>query len=700
MTTRPTPTATGRWAAVLAAAIAATAPADELKTTRVALFSSGVGYFEAAATVEGTASAELKFRVEQINDVLKSLVLRDLDGGTVAAVQYPTRDPVEKTLKSFAVDITGRPTLGELLGQLRGAAVEVRGPNAVAGSVVGVERQKFVADTRQTVERDVLTLLTAEGLRTFVLAEVAGVKLLDPRLEGELRQALETLAASHDSEKKTVVLNFAGAGRRRVLAGYILETPVWKTGYRLVLAADRPPYLQGWAIVENATEQDWTDVRLSLVSGRPISFTMDLYQPLYLSRPVEQPARYEALRAPVYARAREDAKEKAAAPPAAAAPADAPARRSRAEGKDAMFDRADHVVLYGGLGGRGGEWELAQADAAAAGLPAESGVNAAAVAREAGELFEYAIAAPVTLRRQQSAMLPIVTEEISGQKVSIFNPAVHPRHPLNGLRLRNTTGLHLTAGPVTVYEDGVYAGDAKLPDLRKDEERLVAYALDLAVEVEVRQAAAPETVTRRWIADGVLHQRRQLVDEREYHLKNKNPAPRTVLIEQAAGDDWQLVEPPAADERAAGLLRFQTPLKENESRTLKVRLERPLEETVALVRAADDDLGFFLQQTTLSEGMRQALNRLVELRGAVAETQRQIAAAEQEIAAITEEQKRIRENMGVLAQTSDVYRRYEQKFNTQETRIETLREKVTELKTQGQAREAAVRDYLKTLTAE
>lgn len=685
------------WAAVLGWAVAATAAADELKTTRVALFSSGVGYFESAMTVEGTAAADLKFRVEQVNDVLKSLVLRDLDGGTISAVQYPSRDPVEKALKSFAVDITDKPTLGELLRQLRGARVEVKGPSPVAGAVVGVERQSFMTDQKAVIERDVLTLLTPEGLRSFVLAEVSGVKILDARLEGELQKALETLAASHDSEKKTVVLNFTGEGRRRVVAGYILETPVWKTSYRLVLAADRPPYLQGWAIVENATEQDWENVRLSLVSGRPISFTMDLYQPLYLTRPVERLALHESLRAPVYELAMEDKKEKAPAAPAAAAPA----RRGRAAGKDAEGGIGGGRFLRGGGGsGAAGEAELAEADAAAAYDLAGSGVNAAAVAQEAGELFEYAIEAPVSLKRQQSAMLPIVTGEVFGEKVSIYNPATHPKHPLNGLRLKNTTGLHLTQGPVTVFDGGVYAGDAKLPDLRKDEERLVAYALDLSVEVAVKQASTPEPVTRLWIADGVLHLQRQLVDEREYLLKNKNQAPRIVLIEQPVGSDWQLVEPKEADERTASLLRFKTPLKESESRTLKVRLERPLEETVALVNADDDYLAFFLRQTSLSDGMKQALSRLVELRGAVAETRRQITSAEQEIAAIADEQKRIRENMGVLSQTSDVYRRYEQKFNTQETQVETLREKLAVLKTQLQTQEAAIRDYLKTLKAQ
>src|SRR5207244_3560675 len=155
-------------------------------------------------------------------------------------------------------------------------------------------------------EVEMLNVLTDDGLRSFAMNQIQRVKLLDEELAGELRQALEVLAAGHDTQKKTVAIKFDGEGTRKVSVAYILETPVWKTSYRLVLDENEKPFLQGWAIVENTTDEDWSNVRLSLISGRPISFMMDMYQPLYVTRPTIVPELYASLRPQVYGEAMEE----------------------------------------------------------------------------------------------------------------------------------------------------------------------------------------------------------------------------------------------------------------------------------------------------------------------------------------------------------------------------------------------------------
>lgn len=663
--------------------VGASARADELRVTRVALFNSGVGFFECASTIEGTASVELKFRAQQINDVLKSLVLRDLDGGTISTVQYASRDPIEKALKSFGVDITGRPTLGELLDQLRGVPVEVQAPKPVAGLIMGVEKRTTKTE-QGLIHRDVLTLLTDGGLRSFELASLAAVRITDRKIEDELHKALQTLAASHDAEKKSVVLNFLGEGRRRIRVGYLLETPIWKTSYRLVLDDQEKPYLQGWAIVENATEQDWQDVRLSLVSGRPISFIMDLYQPLYVPRPVEELDLYRSLRPPNFEAdlgapaekliERLELRRKAAAP------------RRRGGG---LFGGSGGG--FGGLGGGAGDAEAGMMDLD------DAGVASVATAREAGELFEYRISTPVTLERQHSAMLPIITADIEGHKLSIYNPASHPKHPLNGLKIKNTTGLHLMQGPVTVFDDDMYAGDAKLPDLRVDEERLIAYALDLSTEVHVKARPRPEQVMKIWLLKGTVWQQRKYVDDRLYTVKNKSDAPRTVLIEQPVGQEWKLVLPEKPEERTANMLRFKLEVPAGETKMLPVRLERTGDEGIALTNLDHDRIVLYMRARVISEAVKNALARVVEMQSALATTRRQIEQHNQEAKTIATEQDRIRRNMQVLSKNSDVYRRYERKFDTQENRIEDLREEIAALVKQENEQRRALDEFLQSL---
>src|SRR5690606_13842683 len=273
-------------------------PAADVPVRAVVLFSSGVGYFEHFGPVQVNASTELRFKTEQINDILKSLVLEDLDGGRVGTITYPSQDPIDKTLRSFQIDITGNPPLAGLLNQLRGARVTLDSVEAeLSGTVLGVESRRKPAGDDQTIEVPVLNLIAGGVIRSVELPEVRSLRLDDPQLQEELTKALEALAQARDQDKKPVVINFAGDGRRRVRIGYVVETPVWKTSYRLILGdREQPSKLQGWAIVENQTDSDWNDVQLSLVSGRPISFVQDLYQPLYIERPVVEPELYASLR--------------------------------------------------------------------------------------------------------------------------------------------------------------------------------------------------------------------------------------------------------------------------------------------------------------------------------------------------------------------------------------------------------------------
>src|SRR5262249_37285815 len=183
---------------------------------------------------------DLSFPVSDINDLIKSMVLRDLDGGHVSAVSYDSNAPVERTLRSFAVDLTRNPSLADLLNQARGEKVEValaQGGAAatVSGTIVGVESQRQVVG-KEPVESRVLNLWCSDGLRSAKLSEVQRVRFISPTMEREFKAALETLALSHDTQKKAVSIRFAGEGKRKVRVGYVIENPIWKTSYRLVLA--------------------------------------------------------------------------------------------------------------------------------------------------------------------------------------------------------------------------------------------------------------------------------------------------------------------------------------------------------------------------------------------------------------------------------------------------------------------------------
>src|SRR5579871_6322169 len=281
-------------------------PAVTLPITRVVLFNSGVGYFSRSGEVVDDARVDLTFPEQDINDLLKSMVLEDFNNGRIAAVSYDSREPIARTLSSFAINLNNNPTFGGIVSQMRGERIEVvmtpgaaNQPGKLSGVIVGVEHQKD-AKGNTAVDVEVLNMWCAEGLRSVRLTEIQQLKFSNPVIESEFRRALDVLALSHDSLKKAVSLHFAGEGKRKVQVGYVIEAPIWKTSYRLVLDDKSKPYLQGWALVENPTDEDWSNVKMALVSGRPISFKMDLYNPLYINRPVVEPELFASLRPVTY----------------------------------------------------------------------------------------------------------------------------------------------------------------------------------------------------------------------------------------------------------------------------------------------------------------------------------------------------------------------------------------------------------------
>ena len=651
-----------------------TRPATDVPVSTVVLFSSGVGYFEHAGMVHGNGATELRFKTSQINDILKSLMLQDQDGGRVGAITYPSQDPISKTLKSFQVDITRNPGLGELLNQLRGARVTIQSHlEKVSGTVLGVETRRKAAEKGEAVDVSVLNLLSGATIRVVELPSIASLTLDDPQLQDELTKALAALSQARDHDKKPVTINFVGVGDRRVRIGYVVETPIWKTSYRLLL--DRKGAggsLQGWAIVENQTESDWNGVSLSLVSGRPLSFIMDLYQPLYATRPTVVPELFAGLRPQVYdggvtsEQARGTVRIPAMSPRRIGINADGSPSTNRLEG-----------VVVSGIG------------------EAMESVQSMASSGKLGELFQYTVG-NVTLARQKSAMLPIITDSIELERLSIYDASVLVTNPLNGVRLRNTTGKHLLQGPVTVLDAGSYAGDARIDNVPPGQERFLSYGIDLDVLVHTSDLQT-SAVTSASINRGMLVLSRKLVSSRTYTADNKATKDKVLVIAHPISSGWRLVDTQKPLETTSGMYRFTEPLPAGKVTTLVVKEELVEAERLAMLTTDITQLEVAVRGAEISQAVRDAVAKAVQLKRASMDVERQIAAHTQQIADITAEQARLRENMKTVAQSSQYYERLLAKLNEQESSIERLQRERDDITAKREALRRELSEYLDVL---
>ncbi|MBW3595807.1 MAG: hypothetical protein KY475_00870 [Planctomycetes bacterium] len=639
----------------------------EIPLTRAVLYASGVGFFEHLGEVEGEAQVDLEFSGDDINDLLQSLVLEDFGGGVVSAVTYDSREPLSRTLGAFAIDLTAGATMSNLLRQARGHQIEVSlaDGDALKGRIVDVEqRPDPVGD--HVIDAEVLLLKTLTGLRSVPLRDVFELRLLDKQLEEDFQKALELLASTRATDKKSIRLHFGGQGERTVRIGYIQEFPVWKTSYRLVLSPDGQPYLQGWAIVENLTERDWNDVQLTLVSGQPISFIMNLHQPLYIQRPRVSPEVQGTLRPQVY---EQDLT------------VDAPAEvRGRFQGKPVRSaDPAQRVFAGGGFGGggfgggMGGFGESQTPDAPTFDL--RQGAAQLAETGEVGELFRYEIKSPVRLARRKSAMLPVVNAEVQAEKLAMYNPDVHAEHPLGGLRVKNTTDLHLMAGPIAVFDEGEFAGDARIAETAPGEDRLISYALDLNLEVKMTAKEPTRSLAAVKIISGRGETVYRWTREHHYVVKNSDDQAKRVLVEQPIDAEWELTSPKSPLEKTRSLYRFSVSAPPGETISFEVVEQKTSREEFLLLSAENDQLAVYMSHNAASPEVQQALSQVSQLRAALQEAEQILQSTLSEISEITQDQNRIRQNMQALDRDSALYRRYVEKFTQQEDQIETLRQR-------------------------
>lgn len=678
----------------------------DLPITRIVMFSSGVGYYQRDGLVNGQATVTLHFPVEQINDLLKSLIAQDRGNGQVSLVNYDNRNPIERTLKTFALDLTGDPSLGQLLTQARGERVRVTVPGEnrgepIAATIVGVEKHKQTVGKDQIVEIEHLNLLTENGLVNRPLSRIERIEFVKPSLNQDFRKALEALASGRDRQKKTVAVHFSGAGKRPVSLGYLVESPVWKTSYRLALDQGKP-FLQGWAVVENTTDEDWNNVRVGLVAGRPISFRMDLYEPLFVPRPLVELERYAGL-VPQRYEGETGVKTFTAVsstvgnvpPGGIMSPVPPPAEKQSATARPSAafgIGRKDEAK---------GEDQLA---VKALNLPLNIAKSTGGAATaELGEFFQYEIKEPVSLPRQKSALLPILNQSVEGKRVSIYNEHVQVKHPLLGLSLKNTSGLHLMQGPITVLEESSYAGDALLPDLRPGEERLISYAVDLGVEVvpahDPKKPSTEDLVSVQ-ITHGILHATYKQRQTRVYTVANRTEQQRHVIVEHPRQPGWELVlrkEQKPKETRDA--YRFDVTVGPGKSAKEEVVTEHKRLDKVVLLTSPDETLRYFLAQS-ISEKLKQALTKALALKTTWSETLRTLGQEKEAIATIEKNQARMRETLKVLEKTSDLYKRYIKRFEEQETELDQRQARVTQLQAEAEQQRRAYESFLAKLEVE
>lgn len=672
------------------------AQADEpMPVSAVTLYRSGVGSFERQGTVTGDETVSLAFDADQINDILKSLVVVDLDGGRVGAVSYSSDEPIGRRLEALGLDHEGQLTLARLLGEFKGARIALTSTSGeLSGRILGVDGREIWHDDRFE-EFIRLSIATDEGIVTVDEHDIRSVRLLDESLQSDLNDLLIALGTQRTKQSRSVEIDLRGVGDRRVRAAYVQETPIWKTSYRLVLPEGdgEDLHIEGWAIVENTTDHDWEDITLTLVAGRPVGFEMDLSTPLYISRP-EIAVPVELAAAPkMYDRGRGGGQS----------PFDSDSDEMadlQRETRSAL-DRESRVrrSVQHSLGVSSANAPLESVESA---FHAELGRSTKSMASggDEGEVFFYRLDNPVSVGKRESAMLPIITGPIEGRRVSVFSPSTQGEHPYRGIELTNSTGLKLMPGPLSVFDGSVFAGDSQMGYIGADENRMLAYAVDLDVDAE-RTTNQTTTTQNVRILDGVIHLSNIVENKYTVTLDNHDSKrDRMVVVEAPRFRDWTLNSEVKPYEETDSLYRFEIEVGSGESESITASQARTQSTTMALTSASLPTLLSYQKQGAASQAVIDAYKGYASRRAEVDEAQKQIKHNESEYQRIENDQRRIRDLLRSINRQDALYVRYMGQLETHEDSLDALRAERQDLINTLAQKEQQLDLYVRTLRVE
>ena len=620
--------------------------ADDIPLKKVTLYSSGVAHYVHEGTVAGSGNIALLFSPAQINDVLKSLVVMD-PGAKSLAVNYQSEDTLRKTLESLKIDLSAATTLYDILKAQKGAEVELFTPHQIIGKILSVDK-----NSSKETDTFFISLATKDGIHIIAFSDIQSFTFIDKKRNEDLNTALALILDASAKNRKKLDIKIDAQGERKIGLSYVMEAPVWKASYRLDMGTDKAAF-QAWAIIDNSTDLDWKNIRLTLTTGRPVGFTQNLYAPYYTYRPEVPLAIAQTAEAETFDSADKEVQYRSAAPmPLAASPAP-------------MMERKAYKYA---------EEEYDNEDEENASDYFENQVSTG----NAGEMFAFTPSKPVTLERQRSMMIPLTLASLPAEKYSVFssipyNERVNPKFCIS---IENTSGLKLPAGPITVLDGGEYSGDALLEFLPEAEKRLIAYGDDIEVTGSKR-ADSTRTIETIKMTDGVMTTSYRQVQSTIYLIRNADKKERTVIVEHAKNTGFELTTKQALAETTANKYRFKFKAAGNTGTELKIEETRVYQSAQRVFDMNSNTFVSYTTNTELPEKIRKAFASIIKEKEKVTAAERALKTLQDRQTEIGKEQDRVRRNLEAVGSESQQGRAFLTKLLKLETELDELKTDIT-----------------------
>jgi hypothetical protein len=661
---------TSRKAAPEAPARPAATHATSLPVTHVSLYKNGIGFFEHTGHISGDAAVTIDFTSGQLNDVLQSLTAIDLNGGRISGAGYNSTTPLEQQLKNLPIALGAEATALDFYSAIRGARVEVHsGSLAITGRLLSVESRNVTVgdgDAKPAIEKQFVTVVSDSGeTRTLEITPLTSIRLLDPALHGDVSRYLELIDANRSQGLRHLTLQDNGTGNRELRLSYISEVPVWKSTYRILLtdaaktSGTQTATLQGWSVVDNTTGADWINVQLSLIAGAPQSFIQPLSQPIYTRRP-EVPIAEEAQLTP---QTFDSAMETDAVDEALHSPSKITAQ-SRGRGVAGMGTIGGSGGVFGGMGMANAAPSPVMMKARPVGPEppvsyeetATSSISTAATAAAFDDYFAYNLTEPVTIHKNESALVPILQAKVAADSVTlVHSDGSSLSQPLRALWITNTSGLTLDRGSFSIVENGNFGGEGLLDPIHPSEKRLLSYAADQAIHVTTEGNKTTQRVDSITAARGILKLHRDEIHEVTYVIHNAAAEARSVVLEEPVVSGFVLDSEkqgnadPKPTETTPSVYRFRVTVAPGGTERLHSGATRKGITSYSLANTNDSQIAFILRETSGNAAVTAALQPVFEARRKVADAQTAVDQTNTQLTDLHADEDRQRANITALA---------------------------------------------------
>lgn len=705
----------------------------DLSLKKVVLFKVGIGSFQKQGTIDlaQTTQLRLSFKDTVMNDLLKTFSILRVNGDLlISGVSYEAKDTNKaKLLEESLINLPEQNSFSALIKQLRGFPIQITlAGKKFIGKVLGTQKTKTAPTGQAIIETDNLILAFESGeIKPIPIAEIEGLEITDSTVDKDLKYFLETIVGQNKEKNKTVTIFFEGKQKSEFILNFLQETPAWKTTYRVYLeeeaikvekegkereikASKKSPTkkeekindkkkiaLQGWAIVDNPLDEDWENVDLTLVTGLPVTFIYDSYSPQWIIRPtvarkVETGVKPVQFEREMFAKEKkmEERSMKKAKPMGGGAPGGPP--------KPCAAAPCPPPSTTLGSSGFGMAKAMARMDDAENGLisladsPSEPNMDMAPEPEQAfestseaeggrGMAFKYHIKNPVFVKRNNSSLIPILQSDIESLLVSVYNKNIQEKHPMRTLEFTNDTGLTLEEGPISVFINKTFAGEAMLPFLEQNSKGRIPFSVDQSVEVSDSYDEIVDKTNKIEILDSIYcRYYRTMV--KTYKIKNfSNDEAKKLIIEHPKSANYKLYETVDPDEETANFYRFNLVLEPKENKTFVVK-ERRLDTSVEQSdRVAVDIVESWLSAKLITQKEYDYIIAKINFTNQRDNLENEQNNLTNQKANIIEDQNRLRENLRALKTSSaekQLREKYIAKLDEGETELERIEKALTD----------------------